>query len=498
MDNSDVKLRVEGVNKSFPGVKALSDVSFAVRRGTVHALCGENGAGKSTLMKIINGLHEPDSGEIFIDGQPVKIRNPIHAREHGMAMISQELNYVPHMSVAESFFMGRMPMKGPKIDWRYIRAEASRILAEEGLDYSIDQKLSTLTVSDIQMLEIVRAVYHKADIVIMDEPTSAIAQREVEVLFEKIRRLKEEGVAVVYISHKMDEVFRLADEVTVLRDGTVVSTDPADTLDLETVIARMVGRKLENQFPKEDVPLGGQVLQVSDLRSKDTFTDINLEVRHCEIVGLAGLVGAGRSEVVRALFGLDPIDGGSVEVEGKPVTIRSPEQAIRAGLAMLTEDRRVSGIVPVLSVRTNATLAALKRIIYGGRLHSGEETSMVREYFQAMSVKTPTLDTPIGSLSGGNQQKVLLAKWMLTEPKVLLLDEPTRGIDVGAKAEIYRLITDLVKQDKGVLMISSELPELIGMCDRIYVMAQGRLTGMLTRPEFSQERILELAMRGLD
>lgn len=495
---TDTKLRVENIEKSFPGVRALSNVSFEVRRGTVHALCGENGAGKSTLMKIINGLYQPDAGRIYLDGHQVTIRNPIQAHDLGIAMIAQELNYVPHITVAENLFLGRLPLKAGRIDWGRVRRETRELLAAEGLPYSPDQKLNTLTVSDIQMLEILRAVYHKADVIIMDEPTSAIAHREVVALFEKIATLRERGVSIIYISHKMDEVFQIADDITVLRDGEVVSTDRAKDLDLDTVIARMVGRRLDNQFPKEELPLGDVVLEVRDLHRADTFTDVNLHVREGEIVGLAGLVGAGRSELVETMFGLAGHDSGEVLVRGEILNGATPAKAIKRGVAMLPEDRRLAGIIPMLSVKLNATLSSLGKVIFRGLNHPKVERDIVASYFKRMNVKTPSLETAIASLSGGNQQKVLLAKWMLTDPHVLLLDEPTRGVDVGAKFEIYRLMTDLASQGKGILMISSELPELIGMCDRIYVMSQGRLTGELARGEFSQERILRLAMAEID
>jgi len=495
---SDIRLAVEHIEKSFPGVHALKDVSFTVERGHVHALCGENGAGKSTLMKIVNGLYQPDAGTIYIDGQAVPIRSPIDAQAHGIAMIAQELNYVPHMSVAENFFIGRLPMKGLRVDWRAVKAEARRILAEEGLAIDPDQKLRTLTVSEIQMLEILRAVHTGADIIIMDEPTSAIAQREVEALFAKIRMLRERGVSIVYISHKMDEVFQVADEITVMRDGAVVSTDPASAITFDDVVSRMVGRKLDQQFPKRAVPVGDVVFKATGLALARTFKDISLEVRAGEIVGLVGLVGAGRTEVVRSVFGLDPLDAGTVEVHGTPVRLGTPERAIKAGIAMLSEDRRLYGIVPKLSVKKNATLAALSRIIFGGRSHNGAEVRLVEDYFARMNVRTPSLETLIQALSGGNQQKVLFAKWLLTDPIVLLLDEPTRGIDVGAKYEIYKLMIELAEQGKGILMISSELPEVLGMCDRVFVMSQGRMTGEISRADFSQEVILKYAMSELD
>ena len=491
----EIKIRVQGIEKSFPGVKALDHINFAVRKGTVHTLCGENGAGKSTLMKIINGQYKPDAGQIFIDEKPVTIKDPIQARSYGIAMIPQELNYVPELSVEENLFLGRLPVtKFGKVDWKKVRKEATDLLNQEKLPYKPTQKLKTLTVSDIQMLEIIKAVSVGAQIIIMDEPTSSITEREVQNLFEKIRELKAHGVSIIYISHKMDEVFQIADDITVLRDGTVISSDRAADLNIDTVITRMVGRKLDNVYPKEQVTIGKKILEVRDFHEKDVFSDINFHVSQGEIVGFAGLIGAGRTETMRAVFGLDPHDGGQVLIDGKPVEIKSPQQAIEKGIALLAEDRRLEGIVPVRSVKENASLANLKRFIYSGWTHSAKETSEVGKVFKQMSVKTPTLNTPISSLSGGNQQKVLLARWLLCEPKVMILDEPTRGIDVGAKFEIYKLMTEIARQGKGIIMVSSELPELIGMCDRIYVMCQGRITGCLdNRKEFSQETIMREA-----
>lgn len=487
-------MRVSGINKSFPGVKALDNIDFAVRKGTVHALCGENGAGKSTLMKIINGIYQPDSGQIYIDETPVEIKNPIQARARGIAMIAQELNYVPEMSIEENLFLGRLPVnKFGKIDWKHVRKETIRFLEQEKLPYAPDQKLKTLTVSDIQMLEIIKAIAYNAEIVIMDEPTSAITNREVEVLFEKIDDLKKRGVSIIYISHKMEEVFRIADDITVLRDGTVVETHPAKEIDLDTVIALMVGRKMDNVYPKEEVPLGDPILEIEGLGSKGVFKDINFHARKGEIVGFSGLMGAGRTEVMRAVFGLDPYDEGTIRIHGKEVQIKKVADSINNKMIMLSEDRRRYGIIPIRSVLENASISSLDQFIYGGRSHPKKERSIVGEYFQKMNVKTPTLDTPIQALSGGNQQKVLLAKWMLRNPDVLILDEPTRGIDVGAKFEIYKLMTELVKEEKTVIMVSSELPELIGMCDKIYIMNKGMITGCLERHEFSQETIMRYA-----
>ncbi len=493
---AEMKLSVKGIEKSFPGVKALDGIEFSVRKGTVHALCGENGAGKSTLMKIINGIYKPDAGQIFIDEKPVKIQNPIQAMQLGIAMIAQELNYVPEMSIEENLFLGRLPVtKFGNVDWKLLRKQTLDFLKAEGLPYRPDQKLKTLTVSDIQMLEIIKAISNNAQIIVMDEPTSAITQREVEMLFEKIKVLKKNGVSIVYISHKLDEVFQIADDITVLRDGSVIESHPAKEVDMDTVISLMVGRKMDQIYPKEEVSIGKKMLEVSGFSSKGSFQNINFYIREGEIIGFAGLVGAGRTEVMRALFGLDEYEEGEIKLRDKPVTIRNVRDSIRNKMVMLSEDRRRYGIIPIRSVMENASISSLEKIIYGGYTHEAKERELVSSYFEKMHVKTPTLQTSIQSLSGGNQQKVLLAKWMLRDPDVLIMDEPTRGIDVGAKFEIYKLMSDLAKQNRAVIMVSSELPELIGMCDRIYIMNQGKIAGELSKKEFSQEAIMKFATK---
>ncbi len=490
----DIKLRVSQIEKSFPGVKALDKIDFQVKRGTVHALCGENGAGKSTLMKIINGIYKPDAGQIFIDEKPVKIQNPIHARQHGIAMIAQELNYVPEMSIEENLFLGRLPVtKLGNVNWKLLRKKTMEFLKAENLPYKPTQKLKTLTVSDIQMLEIIKAISNNAQIIVMDEPTSSITQREVEMLFGKIRELKKQGVSIVYISHKLDEVFQIADDITVFRDGTVVESHPACEMTMDQVISLMVGRKMENVYPKESLTIGEKLLEVKDLYSEGVFKNINFSARKGEIVGFAGLVGAGRTEVMRALFGLDHFTSGEIRINNKKVSIKKVSDSINHKMVMLSEDRRRYGIIPIRSVMENASISSLEKVIYKGFAHDKEERRIVGEYFKKMNVKTPSLDTPIQSLSGGNQQKVLFAKWLLREPEILILDEPTRGIDVGAKFEIYKLMVEMAKQGKAVIMVSSELPELIGMCDRIYVMNQGKITGELSKNEFSQEAIMKFA-----
>lgn len=492
--NMDIKLRVSNINKSFPGVKALSDVNFKVRKGTVHVLCGENGAGKSTLMKVINGIYKQDSGEILIDEKVVETKNPIQARSLGISMIFQELNYIPEMTIEESIFVGNWPRdRYGKIDWKEIRKRTKELLIKENLKYDPQTKLKDLTVSDIQMLEILKAISYNSEIIIMDEPTSAITNKEVEVLFSKINELKERGACIIYISHKMDEIFRIADEITIFRDGCVVDSRLIGEYDMETVISQMVGRKLENNYPKEDIDLGKEVLKVVDLTNKGKFEHVNFSVREGEIVGFSGLMGAGRTEVMRCLFGLDSFQSGEIFIKNEKTIIKNVKSSIDKKMVMLSEDRRRYGIIPVRSIRENVSLSSLKKFIYKGRLHVEEENVGVAQFCEKMHVKAPSYETTIESLSGGNQQKVILAKWMVTDPDILILDEPTRGIDVGAKYEIYKLMTELAKQKKALVMVSSELPELIGMCDRIYVMAKGKITGMLTKDEFTQENIMAYA-----
>jgi inositol transport system ATP-binding protein len=488
---SAAKLRAANIHKAFPGVQALNNVSLAVKRGSVHAICGENGAGKSTLMKVLIGIHQLDAGRLCIDEREVEIRNPIEARRRGISMIFQEPNYIPEMTVEESFFVGNWPTSGlGKVDWKTIRTRAAEILKREGLAYSPKTKLRELTISDVQMLEIVKAISHNSDIIIMDEPTSALTTRETEVLFQKIGELKSRNKSILYISHKLDELFRIADEITVLRDGCVIDSRATHQYDPDTLITQMVGRKLETHAHTELPEPGDEALRVEHLSKAGRFNDVSFHVREGEIVGFAGLMGAGRTDVMRAVFGLDPPDSGAIWVRQQPAAIQSVADSIDRGMALLSEDRRRYGLIPVRSVRENVSLSSLKQFIFGGRLHAAEEKRTVLDYCRRMNIKTPALETAVATLSGGNQQKVLLARWMLTRPKILLLDEPTRGIDVGAKQEIYRLMRSLAQENMALLMVSSELPELISMCDRIYVMARGSITAMLTREEFTQENIM--------
>ena len=486
----DIKLRVSKIEKSFPGVKALDKIDFTVRKGTVHALCGENGAGKSTLMKIINGIYKPDAGEIFVDGKSVKIKDPIMARSLGIAMIAQELNYVPEMSVEENIFLGRLPVDGMgRVKWREVREKTERLLKEEHLPYKATDKLKTLTTSDIQMLEILKAISNDASIVVMDEPTSSLTDAEVEHLFRIIAELKEKNVAIIYISHKMDEIFRISDDITVYRDGEYIATDRAENLNVDKVIQLMVGREVNNMFPKVECPIGETILKVENLSAGRAVKNVSFELHRGEILGMAGLVGAGRTETAEAIFGMRHMTGGKIYKDGQELHIKSPEDAIANKIGLLTEDRRGNGIVGLLSIQDNTVLANLKK--YGFPLNHKKMREDTEEYVKKLNTKTPSIETPIQNLSGGNQQKVLVGRWLLTNPDILIVDEPTRGIDVGAKAEIHSLITKLAGEGKAIIMISSELPEVMGMSDRIVVMHEGIMTAILDRKDFSSELILK-------
>lgn len=486
-------LEMRGIVKNFPGVQALKSVDFDVRRGEVHALVGENGAGKSTLMKILAGVYQADAGEIIFKGQPVVFRTPRQAQEAGIVTIYQELNQVPYLSVTENIFLGSEWTRNGLLDWPAMHQEARRLLAKLHLDIDPRAPLYTLGVGQQQMVEVAKALHHKADLIIMDEPTSALSVREIEDLFAIIAELKAEGVAIIYISHHLEETFAISDRTTVLRDGRKVATQPSSELTVEQLIRLMVGRDLAEQFPKEIAPRGKEMLRVEGLRREGKLYDISFSVHAGEILGIAGLVGAGRTELVRAIFGADPIDGGRIFVEGQEVRIRSPRDAVRHGIALLTEDRKTQGLVLLMSVRDNVTLASLDRLTRGLFTNAAKEQALTDGFIHSLAIKTPSHQQLVMNLSGGNQQKIVLAKWLATHPKVLIFDEPTRGIDVGAKVEIYRLMNELARRGVAILMVSSELPEVLGMSDRIMVIHEGRVAGFLNRDEANQERIMELA-----
>ena len=484
---------MRGIVKHFPGVLALQDVNFDVRRGEVHALVGENGAGKSTLMKIVSGVYIRDAGEMSFKGNPVNFTTPRQAQVAGIATIYQELNQVPQLSITENIFLGAEIKRGPLLDWKEMHERARQLLGKLRLEIDPRKPVSTLGVGVQQMVEVAKALHHHADLIIMDEPTSALSVTEIEELFEIISELKASGVSVVYISHHLEETFEVSDRITVLRDGRHVATQPTDSLDVETLISMMVGRALSEKYPKEIVPRGPEVLRVEGLNQGTRLHDISFSAYAGEVLGIAGLVGAGRTELVRAVFGADMIDSGTVYIDGRPVTIRSPRDAIRHGIGLLTEDRKQQGLVLKLSTRENITLTVLNRLTRGLWTNRRVEAELAQRFIDSMAIKAASQSQPVIDLSGGTQQKVVLSKWMATEPRVLIFDEPTRGIDVGAKIEIYKLMNQLARQGVAILMISSELPEILGMSDRIMVIREGRIAGFLTREEATQEKIMEYA-----
>jgi ribose transport system ATP-binding protein len=488
-------LEMIGISKQFPGVRALSDVSVAVEEGEVHALLGENGAGKSTLMKILAGALPMDAGEIRLFGRRVHLDHPLAAMRRGIAMIYQEFNLVPTLSAAENVFLGREPrFPGGLVDYREMRRRTEELLAQLGVHLPPTTPTELLSVAQQQMVEIAKAVSQDARIIAMDEPSAALTEHELESLFQLIRRLKSQSVSVVYISHRLDEVFEICDRATVLRDGQKIDTRPVSDWSRDDIIRAMVGREIVEQYPRESRKPGEVVLEVRGLRRKGVLEKIDLTVRRGEIVGLAGLVGAGRTELARCLFGADPIDSGEIRLNGRAATIRSPREAIRRGIGMLTEDRKALGLVVGMVVRENCTMANLGAVTRAGFVRGRRERSAAVGLVDRLAIRTPSVDQTVANLSGGNQQKVVLAKWLFTQSKVLIFDEPTRGIDVGAKVEIYNLMNRLAAQGVGVVMISSDLPEVLGMSDRIVVMRGGRIAGEIAASEATQERVMRLAI----
>ena len=493
----EVILRMQGIRKTFPGVVALDNVNLDVRSGTVHSLMGENGAGKSTLMKCLIGMYTPDEGTVELAGDIVRFKDTKDGLEHGISMIHQELSPVPEMMVAENIWLGREPrgrlgLLSPAAMFRKTR----ELFDEWKINIDPKARMKDLTVSKQQMVEIAKAISYDAKIIIMDEPTSAIPEREVAHLHGMIKRLTDFGVAIIYITHKMDEVFRISDDITVFRDGKHVGSYPAKELDRDKLIKLMVGRELTDLFPKEEAEIGDVVLSVQGLNRGSVVKDVSFELHRGEILGLAGLMGAGRTEVLETIFGIEKAESGEVVLNGRALRIKQPSDAIRAGMALLTEDRKLNGIMGVLSVRDNITAAALPRYSPRGVLHVGEMRKDSEDQREKLRIKTPSLNQLIKNLSGGNQQKALISRWLLTVPDVLMIDEPTRGIDVGAKSEIHRLMSMLAQQGKAIIMVSSELPEVLGMSDRILVMHEGRISGELSREEANQESVMHLATGG--
>lgn len=498
---SEYLLEMHDVSKSFPGVKALDHAQLCLRPGKVHALMGENGAGKSTLMKCMFGIYKMDEGEILIDGQKSVITDPMDALKKGIAMVHQELQPIPARTIGENIFLGRYPMKKalgfiPMVDHAKMYEDTAKLLKKVRMDFDPKAKVGSLSVSQMQSVEIAKAVSANCRVLILDEPTSSLTQNEVDALFRIIEDLKAEGVAIVYISHKMDEILRISDDVTIMRDGHYIGTWEAKELTTDMIITKMVGRELKNLYPvRENVP-GDVVFKVEDFTSINpkSFRHVNFELRKGEILGVGGLVGAQRTELMEGLFGTRSHSAGKIYYQGKELKINRPKDAIDQGIAMLTEDRRGSGILGVLSIADNISISSLKKYLdWQICINSGKVENLVQDNVKKMAIKTPSSKTQIKSLSGGNQQKVLVGRWLANNPDVLILDEPTRGIDVGAKYEIYCIIADLAKQGKSIIMISSEMGELIGMSDRIMVMCDGKVTGFVEGKDATQENIMALA-----
>jgi rhamnose transport system ATP-binding protein len=487
---------IQHISKSFGGVHALQDVHFEIFPGEVHALLGENGAGKSTLIKIMTGVYQPDAGELFFDGQPIHFSNTRAAQEHGIAAIYQEPSLFPDLDIAENIMIGRQPMGRLGVDWKRMYQEAGALLRRLGLALDPRTKARELSVAQQQVVEIARALSINAKVLIMDEPTSSLTQHEVDELFTIVRQLRAAGTAIVFISHRLEELFALADRVTTLRDGKYVGTRAMADVTTDDLIRMMVGRSLDELFPKQDVTAGEVVLEVSGLGVAGSFSDVSFELRQGEILGMAGLIGAGRTNVARALFGTEPATTGTIKLDGKVVTIRSPDAAMALGIGYVPEDRKEHGLVLAMSIADNITLPVISTFARGGWLDAKRERAAAADGSKQLEVKMASVEQQAGQLSGGNQQKVVLAKWLLTHPRVLILDEPTRGIDVGTKAAVHALMSSLAAQGMAILMISSELPEILGMSDRILVMREGRLTGQFSRAEATQEQLMAAAATG--
>lgn len=494
--NENYILQMVGITKQFPGVLALDNVNLNIRKGMVHVIVGENGAGKSTLMKILSGIYKPDKGKILMNGEEVIIQNPIHALEKGISIIQQELPTIPEISIEKNFFLGKEPYRIFKwlIDDKKIHQEAEAILKHHRIDISADTRMKELSIAQKQIIEIVKAVSSNSKVIIMDEPTSAITENEVGRLFKIIEELKNEDVAVIYISHKMEEIDQIADDITIIRDGKYIGTWKKGDIDSNRIISLMVGRDLTQRYPKVTIPIGEEVLSVNDLTIDGSFKNISFNVKAGEILGIAGLMGSGRTEVARSIFGFDKLDSGEIRIHGKEVKITSTMEAIKNGMAMVTEDRRRYGVVLTRSICENISLVSLKRFVKFLAINKKKEKQEVKQIYDRFLIKSPDLETRTDLLSGGNQQKVVLAKWMLSKPDVLILDEPTRGIDVGAKFELYRFISEMAEEGLAIIFISSELPELLGMADRILVMCQGEMTTILDRSQANQEEIMKFAV----
>ncbi|HWO96554.1 MAG TPA: sugar ABC transporter ATP-binding protein [Bacillus sp. (in: firmicutes)] len=493
-----VLLEMKNIHKEFPGVKALDDVKLNIKAGEVHILLGENGAGKSTLMKVLAGVYQADKGTIHLEGKQVDIKNTKDAQKHGIGIIFQEFNLIPHLSVAENIFFGRVPrLLSSIVNRKKLFEDTARILNELQLDISPKTLVKDLGVAEQQMVEIAKALSINSKILIMDEPTAALTEQEIDKLFERIHDLKKKGVGIIYISHRLEEFARIADRVTVMRDGRYVTTVDFGQSSIDELIGLMVGRSLEDKFPKDTtIKKGSEILKIDNLSTKDKLKNVSFSLRAGEVLGISGLMGAGRTELARAIFGADPILEGQIYIDGEKVKINSPREAIEKGISYLSEDRKKNGVALNLSVRENMTMANLKAVSKGGVINQKEEANKAEEFIKSLNIKTPSMEQKVKFLSGGNQQKVIIAKWLHTKTKIFIFDEPTRGIDVGAKIEVYQLINKLAREGNAVMMISSEMPEVLGLSDRILVMNEGKCTAILDRKEATQEKVMYFATAG--
>ncbi len=498
MTETNSFLRMEGISKSFPGVQALQEVNFEVSKGEVHALVGENGAGKSTLMKVLTGAQKPDEGQIFLRGEEVDINSPSDSQELGISMIHQELSLIPYLTVGKNVYLGREPRRSIPgfVDWKTLYLQTQELLDQLNLDVKARADVSDLSIAQQQMVEVAKALSLDADLIAMDEPTSSLTDKETEILFEVMRRLREQGVAIIFITHRLEEVFEVSDRITILRDGRHIATAPTAELSQNKVVQLMVGREMDNMYPFSETEQRGVVLQTTDLHDGHELHGVSLELHGGEILGVAGLIGAGRTALAETLFGLRQATAGEIKIAGEALKLRSPKQAIKQGLGFVPEDRKLQGLFLNMAVRENITISSTSLVSNFGFLSSVKANALAGDHVEKLDIRTPGLRQRVRNLSGGNQQKVVIARWLTLKPQVLILDEPTRGVDVGAKAEIHGLMRQLAQEGVAVLMISSELPEVIGVSDRIIVMHEGRVTGRFHRNDASQDAIMHAATGG--